>query len=213
MEVLCAVFWGVLMPYRLWVTRTTEVYFGTLLKFIRFCFVCCTHEMWKFPGQGPNPCHSSSPSLCSDNARSLTHCGTGELPGEVHLRREEEIEYTPSALDTLCSNLDSGTSILTWRVWTTWLHSCSRFYFNFSFRAALTAYGSSQARGQIRAAAACLYYSNARSEPHHLQPTLQLAATWEPYPLSEARGQTHILMDTSGVLNPLSHNRDSCTRF
>ena len=28
-------------------------------------------------------------------------------------------------------------------------------------------------------------------------------------PLSEARDQTHLLMDTSWVLNPLSHNRDS----
>ena len=31
--------------------------------------------MWKFPGQGWNPCHSSNPSHCSDNTRSLT-CGT-----------------------------------------------------------------------------------------------------------------------------------------
>ena len=28
--------------------------------------------MWKFPGQGSNPCHSSDPGCCSDNARSLT---------------------------------------------------------------------------------------------------------------------------------------------
>ena len=37
------------------------------------------HGMWKFPGQGSNPCHSSHPSHCRDNAGSLTHWATGEL--------------------------------------------------------------------------------------------------------------------------------------
>ena len=32
-----------------------------------------TQGVWTFPGQGLNPCHSSDPSHCSDNARSLTH--------------------------------------------------------------------------------------------------------------------------------------------
>ena len=36
--------------------------------------------MWKFLGQGSNLCHSSNLSCCSDNARSLTHCTTRELP-------------------------------------------------------------------------------------------------------------------------------------
>ena len=35
--------------------------------------------MWKFLGQGPNLCHSSDISRCSDNTRSLTHCTTREL--------------------------------------------------------------------------------------------------------------------------------------
>ena len=35
--------------------------------------------MWKFSGHGWNPCHSNHLSYCSDNARSLTHCITGEL--------------------------------------------------------------------------------------------------------------------------------------
>ena len=54
----------------------------------------------------------------------------------------------------------------------------------FSFLRAIPAgYRSSQARGQILAAAAVLCYSpsNARSEPH-LQPTLQLMATPDPSP-------------------------------
>ena len=51
----------------------------------------------------------------------------------------------------------------------------------FLFRAALKAYGSSQARNRIRAIAACLphSHSNARSEPH-LQPPPQLVATPDP---------------------------------
>ena len=51
------------------------------------------------------------------------------------------------------------------------------------FRAPPTAYGSSQARGQMGAAATGLYHSqmcsNARSEPH-LQPTTQLIAMLDP---------------------------------
>ena len=35
--------------------------------------------MWKFPGQGLNPHHSSNPSHGSGNAGSLTHCTTREL--------------------------------------------------------------------------------------------------------------------------------------
>ena len=33
----------------------------------------------KFLGQGSNLCHSSTQSLCSDKAGSLTFCTTGEL--------------------------------------------------------------------------------------------------------------------------------------
>ena len=70
--------------------------------------------------------------------------------------------------------------------------------------------GCSWARGWIRAAAAGLHHShsNTRSEPH-LQPALQLAATLILNPLSEARDQTCILMDTMSGFNPLSHNRNT----
>ena len=56
------------------------------------------------------------------------------------------------------------------------------------------AYGSFQARGRIGAVAA----------------GLQLEATWILNPLSEARNQTCLLMDTSEVFNLLSHNGNSC---
>ena len=36
-------------------------------------------SMWKFLGQGLNPCHSSDLNPCSDNAGSLTHCAAREL--------------------------------------------------------------------------------------------------------------------------------------
>ena len=42
-----------------------------------FFFICSTQ---KFLGQVLNPCHSNDPSPCSDNAKSLTCCLTGELP-------------------------------------------------------------------------------------------------------------------------------------
>ena len=35
--------------------------------------------MWKFSGQGSNPCHGSDPSHCGDNTRSLSCCTTREL--------------------------------------------------------------------------------------------------------------------------------------
>ena len=55
------------------------------------------------------------------------------------------------------------------------------FFLFFFLRAAPAAHGSSQARGQIRAAAAHLHHSlsNMGYEPH-LQPTVQLVATPDP---------------------------------
>ena len=55
------------------------------------------------------------------------------------------------------------------------------FFFFFLFTAALVAYGSSQARGRIRASATGLHHSHSstRSKPH-LQLGLQLAAMLDP---------------------------------
>ena len=79
------------------------------------------------------------------------------------------------------------------------------FYFLFFAlsRAIPMAYGSSQARGQIRAAAAGLCHSHrhshARSEPR-LWPLLQLPAIPDPYPLSKARDRSHILLIIAGFI-------------
>ena len=54
-------------------------------------------------------------------------------------------------------------------------------FFFFFFRAASAAYGSSQARSQIRAAAAGLQHSHSNARPElHLQPTPQLMPTLDP---------------------------------
>ena len=76
------------------------------------------------------------------------------------------------------------------------------------FRAAAVAYGGFQARGSIRAIAAGLRHSHARSNLH-LRSTPQLPARRILNPLREARDGTCILLDTTQILNPLSHNRNS----
>ena len=48
------------------------------------------------------------------------------------------------------------------------------------FRAALVAYGGSQARGLIRAVAAGLHRSHSNTRSEHLRPTPQLTATLDP---------------------------------
>ena len=48
----------------------------TVVVLVGFGFA---QNMWKFPGQGLNPCCSSHMSHSSDNTRFLTCCTTGEL--------------------------------------------------------------------------------------------------------------------------------------
>ena len=78
----------------------------------------------------------------------------------------------------------------------------------FFLRAELAAYGGSQARGRPGAPAAGIRYSHTRSK-HRLWPT---PSSWQcciPNPLSKARDWTHIFVDTSLILNPLSHSENS----
>ena len=70
-------------------------------------------------------------------------------------------------------------------------------FHSFFLMAAPAAYGSSQARGQIRALAASHSYSHSNARSFN--------------PVSKARDRTGIFMDASHVLNPLRHNRNlSC---
>ena len=69
--------------------------------------------------------------------------------------------------------------------------------------AASVAYGGSQARCGIRAVVAGLHHSHGNAgykscDLHH--------SSWQ---LSEARDLTHILMATSQILKPLSHEGNS----
>ena len=80
------------------------------------------------------------------------------------------------------------------------------------FRAALAAYGSYQATGWLRVAAASLHHSHSNTglssicNPHR---TSRQCWILKRGSLSEARDQTHVLMDTSQVLNALSHKGSS----
>ena len=110
--------------------------------------------------------------------------------------------YRPLPLHSrgLCVGLRPSlkrTPVIGWRA-----HLKSRMISSFFFFCLLEQL--LQDRGHIRAAAAslCHSHSNPRSETH-LQPTLLLMATLDPQP-----ARTHILMDTSWVLNLLSHDRN-----
>ena len=82
--------------------------------------------------------------------------------------------------------------------------------FSFSFRATPVAYERSQARGQTGAAAPGLGHSNTRSELIcGLHPQLAALPDGILNPLSEAGDRTCMLMDTSQVLNLLSHKKNS----
>ena len=77
---------------------------------------------------------------------------------------------------------------------------CLHFFFFLLFKATLAACGSFQARGQIRATAATLHHSHSHAGSgsicnlHHT-----LWQCWIPDPLSEARDQAQIHMDTSWI--------------
>ena len=77
------------------------------------------------------------------------------------------------------------------------------FFFFFLFAAIPVAYGSSGARGQIRATAASLHHSHStwdRSRVCNLHH--RFWQHWILKPLSEARNQTHILTDTISGSEP-----------
>ena len=86
--------------------------------------------------------------------------------------------------------------------------SATFFFFFGVFRATPAAYGSSQSRCQIGAVAPAYATATATWDPSHVFDLHH--RSWQHRilnPLSKARDRTHIFMDISWVLNPLSHNR------
>ena len=74
------------------------------------------------------------------------------------------------------------------------------FFFFCLFRATPAAYGSSQARGQIRAIAASLYHSpTATKDLSYICNLHKSQQCWILNPLNKGRDQTRVLMDTCGV--------------
>ena len=85
---------------------------------------------------------------------------------------------------------------------------CSFFFLFLLFRAEPEAYGSSQARGLVVAAAASLHYSHSDAGSElHLWPIPLLRAMRILNPLNKVRDQTHILMDTSWIYFPCAPMR------
>ena len=157
------------------------VHFASYLKkgqlVLSICFLTLffgyTCGTWKFLGQGLDMRHGSASSQCSDNAGSLTHCTTRKLHDlfsylflkyhKIHLFKVYNL--------LVLIQLQSYATVTT----------VFCFFFLFLFRTSPTAYGGSQARGQIGAVAASLRHnhSNARSELS-LWPTPQLTAMPDP---------------------------------
>ena len=95
---------------------------------------------------------------------------------------------------------DSASPCITLKLLVVHVHDtyiCIYFFFVFFSIswASPVAYGDSQTRGRIGAIAAGLHHSSWQCRIFN--------------PLSETRDRTRILMDTSHVLNLLSHNRNS----
>ena len=125
----------------------------------QFYFYGHTHSIGKFPSQGLNPSHANARSFNPlHRARDITHNSTATQAAAVGFLTNHH-------------NRNSLTFFF--------------FFFGF-FRAVPTAYGGSQARGQIEVTAASLHHSNARSELH-LQPTPQHMAMPDPLPTERSQ--------------------------
>ena len=77
------------------------------------------------------------------------------------------------------------------------------FFFSFLFRAALSAYGGSQASGLIGATAASLHHSHSNATSSHVFDLHHSSQQhWILNPLSEARDRTHNLPVLVGFVSP-----------
>ena len=84
--------------------------------------------------------------------------------------------------------------------------------FFFLFRATTVAYGSSRVgiKSELQLPAYATATATAKPDLSYVCDLCHSSLQCQILnPLSEARDQTHVLTDTSWVLNPLSHNRNS----
>lgn len=89
----------------------------TIFFFFSFLFSGHTHGVWKFPGQGSNPCHRSNPSCCRDDIRYLIRWTTRELlkmsPYSLYLLRAIQLflntcllrQVGPCVQDPICRRI------------------------------------------------------------------------------------------------------------
>ena len=122
------------------------------------------------------------------------------LLGVLHVRARISLMRTPSSGpgNFYRSHLLTSSS---WMLAFLFLPSFFSFFFFFLlFKAAPVAYGSSQAKDRIIAAAAGLHHSqsHARSKSH-LQPIPQLVATPDLWPIDQSQGSNPHLRDTSRI--------------
>lgn len=179
-------------------------------QLFNFLFYGRTYSIWKFPGQGLNPGQGMTAVATPD---PLTHCAGWEWNPCLC----SDLSQSSWILNPLCHNGNSYISIN----FSSFLSFPSSLplppFFSFSLPFLFSFFLSlppsllfphlehmevPEAQVEFRAAAAGLHHnhSNARSKPHLL---LTQAVAW---PLSKARDWTCILIDTSQVLNLLSHN-------
>ena len=133
-----------------------------------------------------DPYHSSAPSPISSSLGSTSY---HVLPAH------RNVSTFPCHL-TCASAANQAAAVRFLTHCTTVGTPVSAFFFFFLFRAAPTACGGSQARGQSRATAAGLHHSHSNSGSElPLRHTPQLILN----PLSEARDRTRILRDTNQI--------------
>ena len=152
--------------------------FHFIFYFSLFGFTC---TIWKLPDQGSNSSHIGDLCHSFGNARSNLLCPARNQTGNT--------TEMSQIINPLCLSGNSGNALLMYAlhymyvyVFKSFITTVFLFFFFFClFRAAPTAYGGCQARGQIGAVPASLHHShsNARSE-RLLQTTPQLMAVPDP---------------------------------
>ena len=134
----------------------------------------------EFPGQGSDLGHRHKLSLSYSNSRFLTHSSRpGIEPASQRSQDAANLVVPQQELQSSILKRDPTCAFqsLSWGVM--FLFCFILFYFLF-FSAASTAYGGSQARGQIGAIAAGIHHShgNTRSLTHWARPGMELESSW-----------------------------------